>query len=158
MTAARYHLVLALACTLPVVTWTLLQDPGRMEAGAWSQTTRTALEAQWLLLALGITLFVPWHTQRWSWRDGLLGGLLPVAVSLPLLALVWLSGGSTAMALARGLATLLTLALLAMLAGRILAGLRLGTETKTLGRVVMQALFAVVTWTFSPLWLPWTGL
>lgn len=158
MTAARFHLVLGLTCTLPVVIWTLLQDPTHMEAGAWSLTTLAALEAQWLFLAMGAALFVPWYAHRWSWRDNLLGSLVLIAVCLPLLALVWLSDDTTAAVLAQGLAVLLAFTLLVMLAGRVIAALRLGAETKTLGRVATQSLLTVSVWTFSPLWLPWTGL
>lgn len=158
MSAARYHLVLGLACSLPVVIWTLSQDPARLQAGAWSQTILTALEAQWLLLALGAALFLPWHAHRWAWRDSLLGSLVPIAVCLPFLALVWLSGDTAAGVLARGLVLLSAFSLMTALIGRAIAGLRLGAETKTLGRVATQTLLAAAVWTFSPLWLPWTGL
>ena len=162
MNAMRYHLALGLACTLPVVTWTLLQDPAPMATGAWSQTTRGALKALWISLAMGGALFLPWHAQHWAWRDSLLdtllGTLLLVLVGLPFLALVWQSGGAPASALAQGLAGLWAFALLASLLGRGLAGLRLGTETRDIGRAALQVLLGAVVWITVPLWLPWTGL
>lgn len=158
MTAARYHLALGVACTLPVIIWTLLQDPADMEAGAWPLTTLTAIKALWLILAMGAALFVPWHAHRWSWRDTLLGTLVLVLVGLPFLALVWLSDGATATNLARGLAGLWGFALLATLLGKGIHSLHLNIEAKTIGRIGVQVLLTASVWTFSPLWLSWTGL
>lgn len=153
MNVARGGVLVGLAYGLPVVVWTLTGlNPGSPAATTFGLAPAVAV----LLLAqaVAIALYAPECTVGATRREGVAGILLAQLVPLPLLALVWSSGGADAARLCLGQAALLGygLSLLAVATGLVRwvpAGWR------RLSLAWLQGSAIAMAWAFRREWSAW---
>jgi hypothetical protein len=153
MNRARGGVLVGLMYSLPVVIWTLTGlNPGASEATGLAPAVAVLL----LVQAIAIALYAPECAIGATGWEGVTGILLTQLTPLPLLALVWSSGGPDAGRLGLGQAVLLGYGwlVLAMATGLVRW---VPTGWQRLSLSFLQGSTAAAVWAFRQEWAAWLG-
>jgi len=148
---------------LPLVVWTIsqtayTQNTNDWNAKSWADVTQEGLKILWIVQALIIAIVIPWLSWHKKWRHQISTVLILILMPLPLLSIVWLSGGSTLSALTYGLISLVILSALLLLSTRLIENLPPSHYLKVSGRVIIQILSVSILWKFHEPLLSWVNI
>lgn len=155
MNNVRSGLYCGLLYSIPLVFWVASQTAYSRSSVDWINISRNGVQSLWFLQMLAVAVIIPWLGWRESWQQGVVATLVMISVSLPLVAIAWLSGAADAMTLSDSLLVVVGLAIVMLLLIRLLDRLTVGTQIKVSARASMQIGTCCALWLFHDTLLTW---